>query len=126
MTRSLLPLMLDRGAGVIRHVASTAAVVGIRDERHTVRPVPGCRPDPCHRGPIMRSRIRCVAICPGIVETEWMEKIIDGAADPVEPAANWPLDSWTAGSGRPQEIADVVAFVVSPSGRLHQRRCGGR
>jgi NAD(P)-dependent dehydrogenase (short-subunit alcohol dehydrogenase family) len=119
MTRSLLPLMLDRGAGVIVNVASTAAVVGIPRRAAYGASSAGLvgltRAIAVDHG---AQGIRCVAICPGIVETEWIEKIIDGSPDPVAARRELAARQLDGRIGTPQEIADVVAFVVSPSGRF--------
>ncbi|HEY1486891.1 MAG TPA: SDR family oxidoreductase [Micromonosporaceae bacterium] len=119
MTRALLPLMLDRGAGVIVNVASTAAVVGIRrraaycaSKAGLVGLTRAIAVDHAAQG------IRCVAVCPGTVETEWIEKIIDGAPDPDAVRRQMAARQLDGRMGTPQEIADVIAFVASPSGRF--------
>jgi NAD(P)-dependent dehydrogenase (short-subunit alcohol dehydrogenase family) len=119
MTRSLLPLMLDRGAGVIVNVASTAAVAGIPRRAAYSAASAGLvgltRAIAVDHG---AEGIRCVAICPGIVETEWIEKIIEDAPDPAAARRDLAGRQLDDRMGTPQEIADVVAFVVSPSSRF--------
>jgi Dehydrogenases with different specificities (related to short-chain alcohol dehydrogenases) len=119
MTRSLLPLMLDRGAGVIVNVASTAAVVGMPRRAAYCASNAGLvgltRAIAVDHG---AQGIRCVAICPGLVETESIETIIEGAPDPAAARRELADRQLDGRMGTPQEIADVVAFVVSPLGRF--------
>src|ERR1700721_1141863 len=82
-TRAILPLMLDRGNGVIVNIASVAGQVGLArraaycaSKAGLVGLTRAVAVDHAGEG------IRCVAICPGTVETEWIAKIIAGAPDP--------------------------------------------
>ena len=54
--------------------------------------------------------IRCNAICPGTVETEWIGKILADAPDPEATRAAMAPDSWTAGWAAPRR-----SLKVSPS-----------
>ena len=62
--------------------------------------------------------IRCVAICPGTVETEWISKILANAADPVGARALMAARQLDGQLGSPEEIAAAIAFVASPDGRF--------
>jgi meso-butanediol dehydrogenase / (S,S)-butanediol dehydrogenase / diacetyl reductase len=88
--RATLPLMLDRGGGVIVNIASVAGQVGLArraaycaSKAGLVGLTRAIAVDHASEG------IRCAAICPGTVETQWIA-----------------------------EIAAMVAFVASPDGRF--------
>jgi NAD(P)-dependent dehydrogenase (short-subunit alcohol dehydrogenase family) len=93
LTRAVLPLMLDRGSGVIINVASVAGTVGIRagaaycaSKAGLIGLTRAVTADHAADG------IRCIAVCPGADETEWV--------------------------GSPEEVAATIAFIASPGGRL--------
>src|ERR1700733_3521352 len=81
--RATLPLMLDRGSGVVVNIASVAGQVGVArraaycaSKAGLVGLTRAVAAGPAGEG------IRCVAICPGTVETEWIAKISADAPDP--------------------------------------------
>jgi NAD(P)-dependent dehydrogenase (short-subunit alcohol dehydrogenase family) len=91
-TRATLPLMLDRGSGVIVNIASVGGLVGLArraaycaSKAGLIGLTKAIAVDHAREG------IRCVAICPGTVETE---------------------------AGTPDEIAAMVSFVAGPEGRF--------
>jgi NAD(P)-dependent dehydrogenase (short-subunit alcohol dehydrogenase family) len=119
LTRAVLPLMLDRGCGVVINVASTAALVGIRARAAYCASKAGLlgltRAIAADHG---GQGIRCVAICPGTVETEWIEKILASAPDPVAARARMAERQLDGRLGTPEEIAATIAFVASQDGRF--------
>ena len=105
LTRAVLPLMLDRGSGVIINVASVAGTVGIRARAAYCASKAGLigltravAADHAADG------IRCIAVCPGRVEHAQARE---------QPAAR-QLDGRT---GTPEEVAATIAFIASPGGR---------
>lgn len=117
--RAILPLMLDRGSGVIVNIASVAGQVGIRrraaycaSKAGLVGLTKAIAVD--HGG----EGIRSVAICPGTVETEWIGKILANVADPAAARAAMAARQLDGRMGTPEEIADVVAFVAGAGGRF--------
>lgn len=118
-SRATLPLMLDRGKGVIINIASVAGQIGLArraaycaSKAGLVGLTRAVAVDHAHEG------IRCVAICPGTVETEWIGKILASAPDPVaarQAMADRQLDGRM---GSPDEVAAMVAFVAGPDGRF--------
>src|SRR6266436_3555883 len=93
LTRAILPLMLDAGSGVIVNVASVAGVVGI-----------AARAAYASRG------VRCVAVCPGTVETEWIDRIVAADGDPAATRERMAARQLDGQVGTPEEIAATIAF----------------
>jgi NAD(P)-dependent dehydrogenase (short-subunit alcohol dehydrogenase family) len=117
--RATLPLMLDRGSGVVVNIASVAGQVGLArraaycaSKAGLVGLTRAVAVDHANEG------IRCVAICPGTVETEWIAKIIADAPDPAAVRRAMAERQLDGQMGSPDEIAAMVAFVVSPEGRF--------
>ncbi len=118
-TRATLPLMLDRGSGVIVNIASVGGQVGIARRAAYCASKAGLvgltRAVAVDHA---RDGIRCVAICPGTVETEWIGKILAGSPDP-EGARRAMAERQLDGQmGTPEEVAATVAFVASDQGRF--------
>jgi NAD(P)-dependent dehydrogenase (short-subunit alcohol dehydrogenase family) len=119
LTRAVLPLMLDRGSGVIINVASVAATVGIparaaycASKAGLVGLTRAIAADHAAAG------IRCVAVCPGTVDTEWIGRMISGDPDPDAARARMARRQLDGQLGTPAEIAATIAFIASPRGRF--------
>lgn len=117
--RATLPLMLDRGSGVVVNIASVAGQVGLArraaycaSKAGLVGLTRAVAVDHANEG------IRCVAICPGTVETEWIAKIIADAPDPAAVRQSMADRQLDGRMGSPDEVAAMVAFVASPDGRF--------
>ena len=117
--RATLPLMLDRGSGVVINIASVAGQVGLArraaycaSKAGLVGLTRAVAVDHAGEG------IRCVAICPGTVETEWIAKIIADAPDPAAVRQTMAERQLDGRMGSPDEVAAMVAFVASPEGRF--------
>jgi NAD(P)-dependent dehydrogenase (short-subunit alcohol dehydrogenase family) len=118
-TRAILPLMLDRGNGVIVNIASVAGQVGVprraaycASKAGLVGLTKAIAVDHARQG------IRSVAICPGTVDTEWIGKILSDAPDPAAARAAMAARQLDGQMGTPEEIAEMVAFVAGPNGRF--------
>jgi NAD(P)-dependent dehydrogenase (short-subunit alcohol dehydrogenase family) len=118
-TRATLPLMLDRGSGVIINIASVGGQVGIArraaycaSKAGLVGLTRAVAVDHAREG------IRCVAICPGTVETEWIGKILADSPDPEGARKAMSERQLDGRMGTPEEIAAAVAFVASDKGRF--------
>ena len=119
LTRAVLPLMLDRGSGVIINVASVAATIGIRaraaycaSKAGLVGLTRAVAAD--HAG----DGIRCIAVCPGTVATEWVERIVEASPEPDEMREMLAKRQLDGRLGSPDEVAATIAFIASPSGRF--------
>ena len=118
-TRATLPLMLDRGSGVIVNIASVGGLVGLaRRAAYCASKAGLIGLTKAIAVDHARDGIRCVAICPGTVETEWIGKILANAPDPAavrDAMAGRQLDGRM---GTPDEIAAMVSFVAGQDGRF--------
>jgi NAD(P)-dependent dehydrogenase (short-subunit alcohol dehydrogenase family) len=117
--RAVLPGMLDAGRGVIVNVASIAGVVGIKNRlaytasKHGVVGLTrAIAADYAHLG------IRCNAICPGTVETEWIGKILADAPDPDAMRKQMEARQLDGRMGTPEEVAAGIAFLASDDARF--------
>ena len=117
--RATLPLMVDRGSGVIVNIASVGGQVGLASRAAYCASKAGLvgltravAVDHAREG------IRCVAICPGTVETEWIGKILANAPDPVAAREAMAARQLDGRMGSPAEVAAMVAFVAGPDGRF--------
>ncbi|NUP46815.1 MAG: SDR family oxidoreductase [Catenulispora sp.] len=118
-TRATLPLMLDRGHGVIINIASVGGQVGLAgraaycaSKAGLVGLTKAVAVDHAAEG------IRCVAICPGTVGTEWIGKILANAPDPETARAAMAARQLDGRMGTPEEVAAMVAFVAGADGRF--------
>jgi NAD(P)-dependent dehydrogenase (short-subunit alcohol dehydrogenase family) len=118
-TRAILPLMLDRGTGVIVNIASVGGLVGLArraaycaSKAGLIGLTKAIAVDHAREG------IRCVAICPGTVETEWIGKILASAPDPAAARDAMAARQLDGRMGTPDEVAAMVSFVAGPHGRF--------
>jgi NAD(P)-dependent dehydrogenase (short-subunit alcohol dehydrogenase family) len=117
--RAVLPAMLDAGHGVIVNVASIAGVVAVKNRlaytasKHGVVGLTrAIAADYAHAG------IRCNAICPGTVETEWIGKILADAPDPDVARKQMEARQLDGRMGTPDEVAAGIAFLASDDARF--------
>jgi NAD(P)-dependent dehydrogenase (short-subunit alcohol dehydrogenase family) len=119
LTRAVLPLMLDNGSGVIVNVASVAGMVGLparaaycASKAGLIGLTRAVAADYASHG------VRCVAICPGTVDTEWVDRIIAADADPAAARERMAARQLDGRMGTPEEVAATIAFVASEGGRF--------
>lgn len=119
MCRLLVPLMLEQGRGVIVNVASVAGVVGLKNRAAYCASKAGVigltralAADHAAGG------LRVNAICPGTVETPWVDRIISGAEDPEAVRAGMAARQLDGRMGTPEEVAAGIAFLAGPDARF--------
>jgi NAD(P)-dependent dehydrogenase (short-subunit alcohol dehydrogenase family) len=118
-TRATLPLMLDRGSGVIVNIASVGGLVGLaRQAAYCASKAGLIGLTKAIAVDHARDGIRCVAICPGTVETEWVGKILANALDPAAVRDAMAARQLDGRMGTPDEIAAMVSFVAGQEGRF--------
>jgi NAD(P)-dependent dehydrogenase (short-subunit alcohol dehydrogenase family) len=118
-TRATLPLMLDRGSGVIVNIASVGGLVGLaRQAAYCASKAGLIGLTKAIAVDHARDGIRCVAICPGTVETEWIGKILANALDPAAVRDAMAARQLDGRMGTPDEIAAMISFVAGQDGRF--------
>jgi 3-oxoacyl-[acyl-carrier protein] reductase len=110
-SRALLPQMVERGAGAIINVASTAGLNGgnggaaYTTSKHAVI---GFTRQLCFD--YARKGIRCNVICPGAVETGMTKEIFASPdAAVMEAVESAPIGRWA----QPEELANAALFLAS-------------
>ncbi len=119
MCRQLLPGMVQVGHGVIINIASAGALVGLRNRVAYCASKAGIlgltraiAADHAGQG------IRINAICPGTVDSPWIEKILAGNPDPVATRTQMEQRQLDGRMGTPGEVAEWVAFIAAETGRF--------
>ena len=119
VSRHVVPVMLANGSGAIVHMASTAGVVAEA----------GIAAYCASKGGVVmlarqmavdyaRSGIRVNVVCPGWIDTPFNDPAIDraGGRDALAPFIDVMVPMGR--QGQPDEVGDVVAFLVSDEARL--------
>lgn len=119
LCRLFVPPMVERGRGVIVNVASIAGIVGLRNRAAYCASKAGVvgltralAADHAAQG------LRVNAICPGTVETAWVDRIIAGAEDPAAVRAGMAARQLDGQMGTPEEVAAGIVFLASPEARF--------
>jgi NAD(P)-dependent dehydrogenase (short-subunit alcohol dehydrogenase family) len=106
-----IPGMKARGGGAIVNVASVAALVGLRNRAAycaskgaVVALTRALAVD--HVG----DRIRVNAVCPGTIDTPWVQRLVSGAGESLDALrARQPMGRL----GTPEEVADAVVYLAT-------------
>ena len=119
MCQLVLPAMLEAGHGVIINMASAGALVGLRNRTAYCASKAGVvgltraiAADHAGQG------IRVNAICPGTVDSPWVEKILAGNPDPAATRAQMESRQLDGRMGTPEEVAEWIAFIAADTGRF--------
>lgn len=112
--KHVVPAMLERGAGVIVNTASVAGMIGLVDraaycasKAAVIGLTRQVAVQYAHRG------IRCNCVCPGTVDSPWVGRLLDRAADPVAAREQLVARQPMGRLGRPDEIAAAVCHLAS-------------
>lgn len=113
--KAVLPEMLRQGHGVIVNTASAAGLIGLPD-RAAYCTSKGAVIALTKQVAVQYAKdgIRCNCVCPGTVDSPWVQRLLNEAPDPnvrrVELVARQPMGRL----GSPLEIAKAIAFLAGP------------
>jgi NAD(P)-dependent dehydrogenase (short-subunit alcohol dehydrogenase family) len=114
ITKAFLPSMLARGSGSIVNIASIAGIVAVRDRlaytvsKHAIVGLTRAMAlDHAKEG------IRVNAICPGRVETPWVQERLREYPDPQKAYEEMCSTQPMGRMGRPEEIAAAALYLAS-------------
>jgi NAD(P)-dependent dehydrogenase (short-subunit alcohol dehydrogenase family) len=112
--RAVLPIMIEQGGGVIINIASVAGLVAFpgraaytASKGAVIQLSRSITADYAHAG------IRCVALCPGMIETPMTQWRLDQPHLRKEVLARIPQNE----IGSVEDVASAVAFLVGPEAR---------
>ena len=106
-----IPGMKARGAGAIVNVASVAALVGLKN-RVAYSASKGAVVSLTRALAVdhVRDGIRVNAVCPGTIETPWVQRLVDQSGESLDALrARQPMGRL----GRPEEVADAVLYLAT-------------
>jgi 3-oxoacyl-[acyl-carrier protein] reductase len=111
--RRVIPGMIERRSGSIVNIASMAAHIGVADGvAYAVAKAGIVQWTRCLAVDLRRHGVRANAVSPGPTKTARF--LVTRTIDPKMADESVPLDRY----GKPDEIADVVAFLAGPQSRF--------
>ena len=114
MTQALLPAMIERRAGSVVNLASIGGIVGVRDRLAycaTKFAVVGMTR--CMALDHAASQVRFNCICPGRVETPFVQERLREYPDPQKAYAEMSSTQALGRMGKPDEIAAAALYLAS-------------
>ncbi len=112
--RAIVPSMIERQTGVIVNMSSIAAMVGLR-ERAAYSASKGAvlALTRALQADLLPYHIRVNAVLPGTIASPWIDRITADMPDPEKTREQMAARQPIGRMGSPEEIAAVVAFLVS-------------
>lgn len=113
--KAVVPSMLAQGHGVIVNTASAAGLIGLPDRAAYC----------ASKGAVIaltkqiavqyaKNGIRCNCVCPGTVDSPWVQRLMEEAPDPVARRAELIARQPMGRLGAPSEVARAIAFLAGP------------
>lgn len=114
MTQAFLPGMLERGSGAIVNTASVLALIGAKD-RAAYSASKGAITALTRQIAIQYAGtgVRCNCICPGTVDSPWVGRLLDQAADPVQARQQLVARQPIGRLGTAEEVARAAVYLAS-------------
>jgi NAD(P)-dependent dehydrogenase (short-subunit alcohol dehydrogenase family) len=114
-SRAAIPAMIEQGGGTIVNLSSIAAIVAVVD-----RAAYGAS-----KGAVLaltkamaadhvKDNIRVNCVCPGTIDTPWVERMVQNYADPQEARQKMVARQPVGRLGTPEEIAEAILYLASP------------
>ena len=113
-TRAAVPHMLAGGGGSIVNTASVAGMIGLRD-RAAYCATKGAVIAFTKQVAVQYAAdgIRCNCVCPGTVDSPWVGRLLDEAADPAAARAALVARQPLGRLGTPDEVAGIAVHLAS-------------
>jgi len=110
----VIPHMIEAGGGVIVNTASVAGLVGLRNRAAYC----------ASKGAVIsltravavdhvKQNIRCNCICPGTVDSPWVQRLMDAAPDPQAERETLIARQPMGRLGTPEEMARAALYLAS-------------
>lgn len=114
VSKQALPHLLDSGRGCIINMGSVAGLVGIRDRTAYCASKGGIISlTRAIAVDYVADGIRCNAICPGTVETPWVDRMVATYPDPEATRRTMVARQPMGRLGQPDEIARAAVYLAS-------------
>jgi len=114
MTKAILPAMIERKSGSIINIASVAGIVGVRDRlAYTMTKFAVVGITKAVALDHAESKVRCNAICPGRVETPFVQARLREYPDPKKAYEDMSNTQALKRMGKPEEVAAAALYLAS-------------
>jgi meso-butanediol dehydrogenase / (S,S)-butanediol dehydrogenase / diacetyl reductase len=109
-----IPHMIAAGGGAIVNTASVAGIVGLRN-RAAYCAAKGAIVSLTRAVAIdhVSQNIRCNCVCPGTVDSPWVQRLLNSASDPAAERAALVARQPMGRLGLPEEVAHAALYLVS-------------
>lgn len=111
----VIPVMLNQGGGIIVNTASVGGIVGLVNRAvYTASKFAIIGITKSIAADYAERNIRCNAVCPGTIDSPWIEKILASAPDKAVKRKQMENRQLIKRMGTPAEIAHAILFLASP------------
>ena len=109
-----IPHMIEAGGGVIVNTASVAGLVGLKN-RAAYCASKGAVVSLTRAMAVdhVQQKIRCNCICPGTVDSPWVERLLEASPDPTAERAALVARQPMGRLGTPEEVARAAVYLAS-------------
>lgn len=114
MCKHTIPHMIEAGGGAIVNMASVAGLVGLKN-RAAYCAAKGAVVSLTRAIAVdhVGQNVRCNCICPGTVDSPWVDRLLKSAPDPEAERSALMARQPMGRLGRPEEIAQAALYLAS-------------